>query len=134
MSGERDYTHRTRIEKLGVKAGMRVAVVGVDDASFRQELAAVVPTRAGPRARELDLVFFAADTLAQLDALASLATRLKPAGAIWVVSRKGKAAAIRDVDVIAAAKAAGLVDNKVVGFSESHTSLRLCVPVALRKR
>lgn len=134
MSGERDYSHRTRIEKLGVKAGMRVAVVGVDDAHFSQELAAVVPVLAGPRARELDLVFFAAETLAQLDRLASLATRLQPAGAIWVVSRKGKAAAIRDVDVIAAAKAAGLVDNKVVGFSESHTSLRLCVPVALRRR
>ena len=35
-------------------------------------------------------------------------------GAIWVVSRKGKAATLRDVDVIEAAKDARLVDNKVV--------------------
>jgi hypothetical protein len=34
--------------------------------------------------------------------------------------------------VIAAAKAAGLVDNKVVAFSETHTSLRLVIPIDRR--
>ena len=57
-----------------------------------------------------------------------------PNGAIWVVSRKGKAATIRDVDVINAAKAAALVDNKVASFDETRTSLRLVIPVALRPR
>ena len=32
----------------------------------------------------------------------------------------------------AAAKASGLVDNKVASFSPTHTSLRLVIPVALR--
>jgi hypothetical protein len=41
-------------------------------------------------------------------------------------------AKIKDVDVIAAAKAAGLVDNKVVSFSETHTALRLVIPVDQR--
>ena len=41
-------------------------------------------------------------------------------------------AKIKDVEVIAAAKAAGLVDNKVVGFSETHTALRLVIPVNQR--
>jgi hypothetical protein len=134
MSGERDYSHRTRLQKLGVKEGMRVAVVGVDDASFKEELAQIIPRLAAPSGADLDLVFLAADTLAQLDKLLVHAKRIKPDGAIWVVSRKGKAAALRDVDVIAGARRAGLVDNKVVGFSETHTSLRLCIPVALRKR
>ena len=57
---------------------------------------------------------------------------MKPDGAIWVVSKKGKEATIKDVDVIASAKAVGLVDNKVVGFSDTHTSLRLVVPKAKR--
>jgi hypothetical protein len=48
------------------------------------------------------------------------------------VSRKGKAATLRDVDVIEAAKAVGLVDNKVVSFSPTHTALRLVIPVARR--
>jgi len=51
-----------------------------------------------------------------------------------VVSRKGKAATLRDVDVIDAARASGLVDNKVASFSATHTSIRLVIPVALRPR
>ena len=46
------------------------------------------------------------------------------AGMLWVVSRKGKAATVKDVDVMAAAKAFGLADNKVVSFSGTLTALR----------
>jgi hypothetical protein len=70
--------------------------------------------------------------LSELPQLARLKTYLVSNGAIWVVSLKGKAAKIKDVDVIAAAKAAGLVDNKVVSFSETHTALRLVIPVDRR--
>ena len=83
---------------------------------------------------ETDLVFLAADGGAELAALPGLRRHLKPAGAIWVVSRKGRAATLRDVDVIAAARAADLVDNKVVSFSETHTALRLVIPLAMRPR
>jgi hypothetical protein len=38
------------------------------------------------------------------------------------------------VEVIAAAKAAGLVDDKVAAFSATHAALRQVVPVALRGR
>ena len=53
--------------------------------------------------------------------LAELRACLQPRGGIWVVFRKGRAATLRDVEVMAAARAAGLIDNKVVGFSvEPH--------------
>jgi hypothetical protein len=48
-----------------------------------------------------------------------------------VVSPKGRPE-IGDVVVIAAAKRAGLVDNKVVRFSDTHTALRLVIPRARR--
>lgn len=67
-----------------------------------------------------------------LKKLKSLQDHIRKDGAIWVVSLNGKRAKIRDVQVIAAAKAAGLVDNKVVAFSETHTALRLVIPVAMR--
>jgi hypothetical protein len=57
---------------------------------------------------------------------------IKPGGGVWVVSPKGKTAQIRDVDVMAAAREAGLVDNKVVGFSATHTALKLVIPKANR--
>ena len=79
-------------------------------------------------------MFLAADSTDELAALADLRAAIRPAGGIWVVSRKGRAATLRDVEVIAAAREAGLVDNKVVSFSDTHTSLRLVIPVADRPR
>ena len=79
-----------------------------------------------------DVVVFAADSHEALGRLPALRERIVANGAIWVVSRKGKAATIRDVDVMNAAKAAALVDNKVASFDEARTSLRLVIPVALR--
>ena len=133
---EKVYT-KPLLDKLGVRPGMRIAIVGdVDpDGSFRTQLADRTSdvTVGRPRA-DTDLVFLAADSHAELADLAALRTRIRPAGAIWVVSRKGRAATLRDVEVMAAAKEAGLVDNKVVSFSATHTSIRLVIPVALRPR
>ena len=125
------------LDKLGVRPGMRIAIVGpVDpDGSFAGQLAErTSDVTVGPPKADTDLVFIAADSHAELAGLAALRTRIRPAGAIWVVSRKGRAATIRDIEVMAAARAVDLVDNKVVSFSPTHTSLRLVIPVALRPR
>lgn len=112
-----------RLDKLGVKAGQRVAMMGVDDPDLAAELAergvALVDLAAG-----LDILFYAADDPKALAGIGDLVPALGPGGALWVVSRKGKAATVKDTEVMAAAKAAGLVDNKVVGFSDTHTALR----------
>jgi hypothetical protein len=131
---ERTYT-TPLLDKLGVRPGSRVAIVGdVDqDGSFRELLAdRTSDVTLGEPKPETDLVFLAADSRAELEELPRLRARIRPNGAIWVVSRKGKAATLRDVDVIAAGRANGLVDNKVVSYSDTHTSLRLVIPVALR--
>ena len=125
------------LDKLGVRPGMRIAVVGhVDpDGSFRAQLAdRTSDITVGRPKPDTDLIFLAADSHAELADLTALRERIRPAGAIWVVSRKGREATIRDVEVMAAAKEAGLVDNKVVSFSPTHTTLRLVIPVALRPR
>jgi hypothetical protein len=41
---------------------------------------------------------------------------------------------VRDVDVMAAAREAGLVDTKVVAFSATHTALKLVIPRVARQR
>ncbi|HEX2755188.1 MAG TPA: hypothetical protein VHM48_06975 [Candidatus Limnocylindrales bacterium] len=138
---ERVYT-TPLLDKLGIRPGMRVAIVGVledddevldDEGPFRERLAGrtsdITDGRPEP---ETDIVILAADTTAELVALADLRARIRPTGAIWVVSRKGRAATLRDVDVIAAAREHRLVDNKVVSFSTRRTALRLVIPVALR--
>ena len=122
------------LDKLGIRPGMRVAILGVDDDTIRQRIAErTTDVTEGWPAPETDVVLLAGESTDELAPLAELATRIRPNGAIWVVSRKGKAATIRDVEVIAAAKAAGLVDNKVASFSPTHTALRLVIPVNRRR-
>ncbi len=125
---------RPRIDKLGVKPGFRVAVIGVDDPLLLEELRERTSeiVIGMPRKRR-DVIFYSAETLAALDELQTLRERIVHTGAIWVVSRKGPGRSINDTDVIGAGKRNGLVDNKVVSFSATHTALRLVIPLALRE-
>jgi hypothetical protein len=124
---------RPLLDKLGVEPGARVAVVGVDDPEvlglLRERTADLT---LGEPLPDTDVVFLGADSTVDLAALGRLRAHIVPAGAIWVVSRKGKAATLRDVEVMAAAREHDLVDNKVVAFSATHTALRLVIPRAMR--
>jgi len=132
QAAERDYSHRSLLDKLGVKAGQRIAVLGVADAAFLSELATRVPEVSSGAVTELaDLIFFGAENVSDLDRLKSLARSIQKNGAIWVVYPKGQKH-IREVDVIAGGKPAGLTDNKVCRFSETHTALHFVIPVAKR--
>jgi len=127
---ERTYT-TPLLDKLGVRLGARVSVLGLRDGAFLDLIRARADVSSRPR-KDSDLIFLAADSPGELARLPALEPLIRRDGAIWVVSRKGKAATVRDVDVIAAAKRASLIDNKVASFSETHTSLRLVVPRARR--
>ena len=131
---ERVYT-TPLLDKLGLRPGMRVALIDIDDPDIRPLIAdRTTELTEGWPEPDTDIVLLGADSTDALEPLEALATRIRPNGAIWVVSRKGKAATLRDIDVIAAAKEAGLVDNKVASFSATHTALRLVIPVARRPR
>jgi hypothetical protein len=111
-----------RLDKLGVKAGMRAVILDLDDPGFAAELAtraAVVNDLSG-----LDILVYGADNAEALARIGDLVPALADRGALWVVSLKGKLLKVKDVEVMAAAKAFGLVDNKVCSFSETRTALR----------
>lgn len=131
---ERVYT-TPLLDKLGIRPGMRVALIDIDDAEIRPRIADRTSdlTEGWPEP-ETDIILLGADSIEALAQLHALAALIRPNGAIWVVSRKGKAATLRDTDVIDAARLARLVDNKVASFSPTHTALRLVIPVASRPR
>lgn len=119
---------KTVIDKLGVKAGQRVVLRGLDADGFAGDLAA--------RGAELvegdaDHLFVAVETQADLSALGGLVPLIARNGAVWTVRRKGRKD-LTEADVMAAGKAAGLVDVKVVRFSETHTAEKFVIPVADR--
>ncbi len=123
---------RSLLDKLGVKPDSQVAVLGIKDENFWQQLKERTSKTATSRPKkESDLIFLAAGQKGDLEQLAELQGYLKRDGAIWVVWPKGKAQ-LKESDVMAAAKVSGMVDVKVVKFSESHSALKLVIPVSRR--
>lgn len=120
------------VEKLGVKPGLKVSVLHLDDPAFVADLEAVgADTSTGRVKKGSDAIFYGANKRTDLGRLATLKDSLDSAGALWVIRPKG-GKEITESDVMAAGKAAGLVDVKVVRFSETHTAEKFVIPVAKR--
>jgi hypothetical protein len=123
---------RTRTEKLGVKPGLRVAVMGVKDPAFLTELkeaGATVTIRSG--AGPFDMVVVRLDALSDLPLLLDAKKRIVPNGMIWAVWPKGRKG-FREDDIRHFGPQAGLVDVKVMAFSDVLSGLKLVIPLALR--
>jgi len=123
---------RGLMDKLGVKPDSKVAVLGLEEASFWKDLRARTPTISrGKAPKGCDLVFLAAEQKKDLGRLKTLRAAIHPAGAIWVVWPKGQKALTED-DVRNLGPQAGLVDVKVASFSETLSALKLVIPLSLR--
>ena len=81
---------------------------------------------------ELDLVFVEVAGVDDLGSPAALCEAIAQYGAVWVLHPKGRAD-LKDLHVMAAGKAAGLVDNKVARISETLSALRFVIPKAHRR-
>ena len=133
----------TLLDKLGVKAGQRVAIVGLADAGLLTKLAAcvdlieTVSRDLGSIAQDimgagLDIVFVQVESRHDFEILPIAAECIAQAGAVWVIHPKGRPD-LKDTDVMAAGKRAGLVDNKTARISDTHTALRFVIPKANRR-
>jgi hypothetical protein len=122
---------KSRLDKLGIKPGQRVSVIGVDDTNIIGELAERgADISARPR-KASDAIFFGANDNTDLARIEKLKESLAPAGALWVIRPKGTKA-ITEAATMAAGRAAGLIDVKVVKFSETHTAEKFMIPVEAR--
>jgi hypothetical protein len=134
MGPETPRYPRPLLDKLGVKPGARIAVLGRFEPSFLEDLGSRTLDVSPSRARKSsDLVFVTMHAKPDLARLRTIREAIKPEGAIWVVWPKGRKE-FREDDVRAAGPAAGLVDVKVVAFSETLSALKMVIPVALRPK
>jgi hypothetical protein len=123
---------KTRVQKLGVKTGTLVRLVGAFGLDFVKELkASKVEIIQANGSGVFENTFFAVDAWNSLAALTKYARRMKGAEALWVVYAKGKKE-ITESDVLNTGRKAGLKDIKVVGFSSTHTALKFVLPVEKR--
>lgn len=130
---ERIRTPRSLVDKLGVKPGARVAVLGVTDLPFWTQLRARTRdiSMARPKAGT-DVMLVQVSAPRDLARLRALQSRIKPEGAIWIIAPKGKGSPVPEAEVLAGGKAAGLVDVKVAAFSTTHTAHKFVIPLARR--
>jgi hypothetical protein len=123
---------RSRIEKLGVKKDADVLVLGIeDDKAFMKELkgaGARIRTSGGARA---DMIFATFRHRDDLRRLPPLVPRLHPDGVLWTLRPKGSKDLTED-QMRQAGLAAGLVDVKVVSFSDVLTAEKFVIPVTKR--
>ncbi len=123
---------RSLADKLGVKAGMTIGVLGVNDeavlADVEQKGAMLIR---GKVPKGATMVLWRIEKPAALSKLTSIAKSIARDGAIWVVHPRGNAA-VADTVIFAAAKDAGLTYTKVVRFSETDTAEKLVIPKAAR--
>src|SRR5438876_11755990 len=91
---------KPRVDKLGVRPGDKVSVIGVDDEAFVDELQARKASVSRRLRARSDLIFYAADTIKDLQRIADMRGYIKSDGAIWVIRRKGEDASLKEVDVI----------------------------------
>jgi hypothetical protein len=119
------------VEKLGVKPGDTVSVLGKKDANFLtllEERGANISSKLSDQAA---CVFWNAETAKELSEAKKIAAKMTGSMALWIIYPKGQKS-IKEADVIAAGRKAGLKDVKVVGFSATHTALKFIIPVEKR--
>ncbi|MBP7334699.1 hypothetical protein [Niveispirillum sp.] len=122
-----DWLHRIRnprsvLDKLGIRAGQRVALHGqAPDPVLAAELSRGGIT--GDAQGNADLILLVADGIADLDAVTDLASGLGARSGLWIIYPKGRRDITQD-HVFAAGRGAGLVDNKVCAVSPTHTALK----------
>jgi hypothetical protein len=123
---------KSRIEKLGVKAGAKVSMVGNFEAELFEELRDLETSLTKDKvAADSDAIFFAADSRKELSQVAKIAKSVRGGTALWIVYPKGQKT-VTENDVITVGRKTGLKDVKVVGFSSTRTALKFVLPLDKR--
>ena len=131
---ERDYSHRSTVQKLGVKEGERIEVIGDVGPGLRDGVKEAIG-RGLVRAGELDGAIVLIESLDDAkEALVRYRARIKDSGYLWMITRKrGHDRYVNQMQIVPAAKRVGLIDNKTCSIDDERSGIRFVVPRALRK-
>ncbi len=134
MATEVDYSHRTAVQKLGIKPDLRVEVAGDVGPGLRRDLKEALG-RGLVKSGELDVAIVSVDSLDDAErVLDAYRPRLRDTGALWIVTRKrGHESYINQMLLVPPAKERGLIDNKTCSIDDERSGIRFVVPRSLRK-
>ena len=132
---EVDYSHRTAVQKLGVKPDQRVEVAGDVGAGLRRDVKEVLG-RGLVKSGELDGAIVCVDSVEEADAaFDEYRPRLRDTGYLWLITRKrGHESYINQMLLVPGAKQRGLIDNKTCSIDDERSGIRFVIPRSLRSK
>jgi len=130
-----DYSHRSAVQKLGVRAGDRVEIAGDVGTGLRRDVKEV-SGRGLVRSGELDGAIVLVGSLDEAErCLDAYRPRLRDDGYLWLITwKRGHDAYVNQMHLVPPAKERGLIDNKTCSVDDDRSGIRFVVPRALRKK
>jgi len=131
---EKDYSHRSVVDKLGVEPGQRVEITG----DVGPEVRRAVKERLGRglvKSGEVDGAIVSAQSLEEgEEILKRYRSRLLDSGYLWLITRKrGQDAYVNQMEFVPAAKKALLIDNKTCSIDDKRSGIRFVIPRRYRR-
>lgn len=134
MAQERDYSHRTTVQKLGVVPDQRVEIAGDVGSGLRGDVKDALG-RGLVKSGQLDgaIVLVESEEEAR-EALVRYRGRLRDTGYLWIITRKrGHDNYLNQMSIVPHAKRLGLIDNKTCSIDDERSGIRFVVPRSLRR-
>ena len=134
MATETDYSHRSTVQKLGVRPDDRVEIVGDVGPGLRRDVKEAAG-RGLVRSGELDGAIVLVESIDEAEEiLVRYGARLRDTGYLWLITRKrGHERYVNQMLLVPGAKQRGLIDNKTCSIDDERSGIRFVVPRALRK-
>src|SRR5688572_6821399 len=134
MATERDYSHRSTVQKLGVMPDQRVEIAGDVGPGLRRDIKEAIG-RGLVRSGVLDGAIVLVESEDEgKETLVRYRARLRDTGYLWVITRKrGHDGYLNQMSLVPHAKRLGLIDNKTCSIDEVRSGIRFVVPRSLRR-
>ena len=133
MAQTADYSHRTVVQKLGVKPMERVEIAGDVGTGLRRDVKDTLG-RGLVRSGELDGAIIYVQSLEEAEeAFERYRPRLRDTGYLWFITpKRGHEGYVNQMLLVPGAKKRGLIDNKTCSIDELRSGIRFVVPRSLR--
>jgi hypothetical protein len=133
MAQTADYSHRTVVQKLGIKPMQRVEIAGDVGTGLRRDVKSTLG-RGLVRSGELDGAIIYVQSLEEAEeAFESYRPRLRDTGYLWFITpKRGQEGYVNQMLLVPGAKRRGLIDNKTCSIDELRSGIRFVVPRSLR--
>jgi Protein of unknown function (DUF3052) len=133
MAQTADYSHRTVVQKLGIKPDQRVEIAGDVGPGLRRDVKSTLG-RGLVRSGELDGAIVYVQSLEEAEeAFDAYRPRLRDTGYLWFITpKRGQDGYVNQMLLVPGAKKRGLIDNKTCSIDELRSGIRFVVPRSLR--